>query len=148
PCKRAQIDPHAHLGPAYMPQGLSEAIPGIRLALAPPIQPFEQHPTRQMQVQLTALRVVRDGIIVQMTLNPRLGLPKQVARGQQITVSAEPIRKPNQGLPQFLPRSRALDLEDATTGFATKEGHPPGLEVLGVFSYSGGIGPAQSAEVT
>src|SRR5215831_8853184 len=145
PGQRAQIAPNSRLGPAYMPQGLSEAIPSIRLALAPPIEPLEQHPTRQMQGQRTALCVVRDGIIVQRTLHPRLGLPQQGARRQPMTASAEPIRPPSQCLPQFLPRSLALAREDTLTGGATKEGQPQAREVLGFFSAPVGIGPGLSS---
>jgi hypothetical protein len=129
-----------------MPQGLSEAIPRIRLALTPPIQPCAQHPTRQRQGPLTALCVVRDGIRVPMTLHPRLGLPQPVARGQSMTVSAAPIRPPSQCLPPLLPRRLALDLADAMTGFATKAGHPQAREVLGVFPSSVGLGPCLSSE--
>jgi len=49
-------------------------------------------------------------------------------------------------LPQFLPRSLALNLEDAMTGFATKEGHPQELEVLGFFPSLVGLGPCISSE--
>jgi len=80
-----------------------------------------------------------------MTLHPRLGLPQQVARRQQSTASAEPIRPPRQCLPQFLPSSLALDLEDTLTGCATKEGHLQALAGLGFFSAPVGIGPCLSS---
>ena len=79
-----------------MPKGLEEAVPRLRLALATTIEPFEQRPTRQRHIPLTALCVVRNRLGVQMTLYPHLRLPKQVARGEQVAVSAYPIRKPSQ----------------------------------------------------
>ena len=52
--KRVEVDSNAYLGPAHMPKSLKEAVPGIRLALAASIQPFEQRAARQMHVPLTA----------------------------------------------------------------------------------------------
>ena len=100
--KRVQVDANACLGPAHMPQSLEEAVPGIRLALAASIQPFEQRAARQMHIQLTALSVVRNRLVVQMTLYPHLGSPEQFARGEEVAVSPEPICKLRERLPQFL----------------------------------------------
>ena len=79
-----------------MPKGLEKAGPGIRLPLATTVEPFAQHPATQMDVQLTALCIVRDGIVVQMPLHPPLGPTKQFARGQQVAVPPYPIGTPSQ----------------------------------------------------
>ena len=99
---RGQGDAHACLGPAHMPQSLEEAVPGRRLALAASRQPFQQRAARPMPLPLTALGVVRHRLGVQMTLSPHLGSPEQVARGEEVAVSPEPIGKRRERLPQCL----------------------------------------------
>ena len=53
-----------------------EALPRETTALTPAIEPFEQHLARQMKIQVTALSVVCDGIVIQVPLNPLLSLAK------------------------------------------------------------------------
>src|SRR5436190_23212060 len=102
-----------------MPQGLLESRPGVRLALAATIEPFEEHPACQMHIPMAALCVIRNGIVVQMPLHPHLGPSQQFARREQVAVSSYPICKPRERLPQFLARSFPLDLERAMTGSCT-----------------------------
>jgi hypothetical protein len=44
-----------------------------------------------MHIPIAALCVVRNGIIVQMPLNPHLGPSQQFARGEEVAVSPYPI---------------------------------------------------------
>jgi hypothetical protein len=76
-----------------------------------------------------------------MTLSPHLGSPEQVARGEEVAVSPEPIGKRRERLPQCLACSFPLDLARAIPGFPTKAGHPQQGQCLGFLSPPVGMRP-------
>ena len=91
--KRIQIDSNPHAGPPYMPKGLQEAIPSIRLSLTSSVQPLEKYTPDQMHEEITSLRVVRYCIVIQMTFDSDPGSSQQFARRQKATVAANPVSK-------------------------------------------------------
>ncbi len=68
-----QVFVDTHPWPAYPGESLVELIPGICLALALAVEPFVQNARGAIDIGVTPLRVVRDSVVVQVSLDACLG---------------------------------------------------------------------------
>ena len=64
---RVQVFADPGFGPAYPSQSLAEAFPGVCLALALAVEPFEQDPCGAIDIVAAPFPVVRYGVVAQVT---------------------------------------------------------------------------------
>ena len=93
-----------------------ELIPGVCLALALAVEPFEQNTRCAIDIGGTAMCVVRDGVVVQMPLYARLGASEHLTFAQLVPCAARPIGELAQTAPELLAAGSAFDLEVSILG--------------------------------
>jgi hypothetical protein len=113
---RVQVFADPGFGPAYPSQGLAKAFPGVYLALALAVEPFEQDMFCAIVIVAAPLQVIRYGVVAQVAHHSRAGLPEHLPFLQDMSGLLCPVRELAQALPQLLTAGTALDHEVSFLG--------------------------------
>src|SRR5210317_1025305 len=132
PTTWVQVSANSRFRPPYPSQSLVKACPGVRLALALTVEPFEQNPCCAIDVVGAPLRVIRYGVIAQMTDYSAPSCPQHFAFAHCASCSYGPVRKPPQTDSQLLAAGAALKLVVPSPGLATIMGKTQKSELLGL----------------
>ena len=120
----------AHTWPANPGERLVELIPGICLALALAVKPFVHNARGAIDIGVTPWRVVRDSVVVQVSLHACFGTFEHFAFTQFRPRAARPTGELSQTARQLFAGGSAFDLEVAALGLPaivgeTQEGKLP-----------------------
>jgi len=111
PTTRVQVFADSGCRPLYRSQRLIKARPGVCLALALAVEPFEQDAPGAVCIVAAPPHVVRYGVVTQVPHHSYLGLPEHLSLPQHMADFLRPVRKFAQTLPQLLTAGSALHLE-------------------------------------
>ena len=95
-----------------------EAWPCVCLTLALAVEPLKQETSGVKDIAVTLFRVIRDGVIVQVTCDTDLSLAQHLAFPYPSPSVAYPVCERSQALPRFLATRAAFDLEVPVLGLA------------------------------
>ena len=90
---RVQVFAYTGFRPAYPVQCLFESRPCVCHALALAVEPFEEDPGREMDIRIALLQVVRDGVVIEMSLHSRFGSAQHLSFLKVVPCPAGPVRK-------------------------------------------------------
>jgi len=111
PTKRVQVFADPGLGPVRPGQSLFEPFPGICLALALTVEPFEQDACGAIDIETAPFQVIRYGVIAQVADHFCPCLPEHLPFLQHRSDFYCPVGEFAQALPQLLTAGSALNLK-------------------------------------
>ena len=117
PTTRVQVFADTRLWPLHPDQCLDEAFPGVCLALALTVEPFEQYVCGAIDIVTTPLRVIRYGVIAQVADHSDAGRPDHLPFTQYGPGFLRPVLELAQALPQLLTAGAAFHFEVSLFGF-------------------------------
>ena len=118
PTTRVQVFADYRLRPSHPDQRLVEAFPGVCLALALAVKPFKQDVFCAIGIVAAPLRVIRYGVIAQMTDYACPGLPEHFSLCHYVPALFGPVCELTQALTQLLAAGATFDLEVSFSGLA------------------------------
>ena len=120
--KRVQVFADLGLGPLHPVQYLVEARPGVCPALTLAVEPFKQDMFCAIDIVGTPFRVIRYGVVAQVSDYTDPGLSEHLAFSQHMSRCLGPVCELAQAMAKFLATAAALHLKMAISAFATVVG--------------------------
>jgi len=109
--KGIQVGADLHARPLNVAQDVVVLVPVVRLPLALAVEPLAQNARGVIDVAGATACIVRDGVVVEVSLHPRLGAGEHFCLGLLVPGAACPIAERPQAGPELLAAGAALDLE-------------------------------------
>ena len=93
PTTRIQVFADMRFGPPYPLQRLKVTLPCVCVLLAFTVQPFQQVPSHMAYVGVTCFRIIRYGVVIQMSDGPYLRPSQHLSFLEYVPAPTRPIRE-------------------------------------------------------